>query len=291
MDSIKIKAPAKVNLFLEVLGERPDGYAEIRTMMQAVSLYDELTVRKTDSGLSLSTDNPVISLGSSNTVAKAWGAFCSVFGKEFGIKVDIKKRIPIQAGLGGGSSDAASAIYALCRIYRINVKREILEAIGAAVGSDVPFFFGSGSSLATGRGEKILDCRLPLDYAILLVKPDYGMDTSIAYSLARKGLTYKKKKIKLINFELITKIEDICAPGNSLGAAFYAIHPEARDIPERLIRSGASCAALSGSGSSFFGIFPDVDAANTAKKGFVDMWSSVVHPVQLGYFDWSYDGV
>lgn len=291
MDFIKVKAPAKINLFLEILGERDDGFTEIRTVMQSVSLYDELTVRKADSGLVLSADDPSVPLDSSNTVAKAWGALCSAVGRELGAKVEIHKRIPLQSGLGGGSSDAGAVILALRRLFNLKLTRNFLEIIGSAVGSDVPFFFGSGSSLVEGRGEKIKDINLPLDYAVLLVKPNYGMDTSLAYSIARKDLTFKSNKFKIASFDFISRIEEICMCGNSLEKAFYSIHPEAKDIPRRLAECGALYSALSGSGSAFFGIFSDIMEARSARKHFPDMWSSAVHPVQLGNLDLNYNGV
>ena len=279
--SVILKAPAKINIFLDILGVRPDGYAEIRSLMQAVSLFDIVRVERAESGLTLSCNDSAVPLDGSNTVAKAWALLCSVLNKEIGAVIDIRKDIPLQSGLGGGSSDAAAALLGMTREWGIHLPREVLSRIGAAVGSDVPFFFGSGTSEISGRGEIVRDVPADRDYAILLVKPAYGMDTAKLYSMAKKGLTGAPSKTNIQSLDYSVGIEDLAARGNALEQPFLELHPEAAEIKERLVRAGASIAAMSGSGASFFGIFEDIFAARAARGFFEDMWCVAVEPVGI----------
>ncbi|RKZ30844.1 4-(cytidine 5'-diphospho)-2-C-methyl-D-erythritol kinase [bacterium] len=284
MKSVTIHTPAKVNLFLEILGERSDGFTEIRSLMQAVSLYDEVRIEKADKGLVLSASETSIPLDYNNSAAKAWGVFCRVVGSELGAKIHIGKRIPPESGLGGGSSDAAATLAGLSKVYDIKLDTETLMKIGAAVGSDVPFFFGSGTSLVEGRGEKITDIDIEMDYALLLIKPRYGMRTAEAYSLARKTLTDVEPKVKIENYDFNRRIIDLCDIGNALEPVFLSKFPESKNIKDRLLETGASYAALSGSGSAFFGLFEDINTAKTGQKQFPDLWTAVVKPVGIDYF-------
>ncbi len=281
MDSVRLKAPAKVNLFLDIIGERDDGYTEIYSLIQAVSLYDEIIIERAASGLSLSSNDSSVPLDNSNTVAIAWAALCHLTGAELGAKIHLAKRIPTESGLGGGSSDSASAIIGLAKIYDLKFDKNTQKAIGAAVGSDVPFFFGTGCSIVRGRGEIIEDYSAPGDYALFLVKPPYGMPTARAYSLAKKALTITDRKS---NFNTLTPAMatlELCRRGNDLEEAFLSVFPEAGEIKKRLIGAGAEYAGLTGSGSAFFGLFEDMNSATRAGHKFRDMWRTAVEPVDI----------
>ncbi len=283
--SVIIKAPAKINIFLEILSARPDGFAEIRSLIQAVSLYDIIRVERAESGLTLACSDSDVPLDSSNTVAKAWALLCGVLGNEFGAIIDIRKNIPLESGLGGGSSDAAAALVGMCREWGVDLSRRSLAQIGAAIGSDVPFFFGSGSSVVEGRGEIVLDVPAKLDYAILLVKPPYGMNTGDAYSIARKALTNNDLTNSFKRLDYSAEITRLAGRGNALENSLFKIHPEAMEIKKRLIEAGARFAAMSGSGSSFFGIFDSISGAYKARSAFDDMWNAAVEPVGITFFE------
>ncbi len=276
-----IQAHAKINLFLKILGPREDGFTEIVSVMQAVSLSDTITVEGAGSGLSLSSNDPNLPMDNSNTVAKAWAVMCSAVGRELGAKIDIHKRIPLESGLGGGSSDAAAAMFGIAREWDLRIDRATFEKLGSAVGSDVPFFFGSGTSLVEGRGERVADIAIPMDYALALVKPPFGMSTKEAYARAKNGLTMPLRKININHLHNSANILIIAENGNDLEKAFLELHPEAKEIENRLMRAGAGFAGLSGSGSCFFGIFDRLESAECARSQFTDLWCETALPVGL----------
>lgn len=282
MDKLKIKAPAKVNLCLKLLGERPDGYTDIWSIVQTVSLFDEIEIERTDSGLALSSNDPTIPLDESNTVAKAWAAICQVIGSELGVKIHLGKRIPSQSGLGGGSSDAAAVLAGINRLYGLGIDIGMLEKIGAAVGSDVPLFFGTGTSLITGRGEIVRDIELEGKYTLLLVKPRYGMSTARAYSIAKKGLTKGRAGNNITPLQPPMSAIEACRTGNDLQEVFLHDYPAAKRIIDKLLSRGAEYAALTGSGSAIFGFFQDYESAKTAVEGFREIWREIVSPVKIG---------
>jgi len=281
MKSITLKAPAKINLSLKLLGVRPDDFCEISTLMQAVSLYDEITIEKMESGLVLSCNDSNVPLNSDNTVARAWAALCQLTGAELGAKIHIAKRIPIGSGLGGGSSDAASAIKGLNRLFELNFKRDLMMKVGAAIGSDIPFFFGNGSSIASGRGELIDNVKIPKDYYLLLVKPHFQMNTGELYGIAKKSLTMRINKSKYISLKDSDDIISLCSWGNDLEKPFLSVYPEAAKVKDRLVTAGAIVAALTGSGSAFFGVFSNRKCADISSNNFDDMWNSVVKPIEI----------
>ncbi len=281
MKSLSLKAPAKVNLCLRLVGERPDGYTDIWSIVQAVSLFDRIDIEKTDSGLALSSNDPSLPLDESNTVAKVWAALCQVVGSELGAGIHLGKRIPVQSGLGGGSSDAATVLMGLRDIYNLDLDSATLAKIGGIVGSDVPFFFGSGSSLITGRGEIVRDIDVDKDYAFLLVKPLYGMSTARAYNIAKKGLTKGGRENIISRLRLPDSALKACRIGNDLQTVFFDDYPAAKRILDRLISNGALHAALTGSGSALFGFFENIETAQIALDKFNDMWCEVVTPIKL----------
>ena len=283
MREIELKAPAKINLFLELLGPRGDGFTEIRSLVQTVSLYDIVRIELTDGGLRLSSNNSELPLGAGNTAARAWGVFCQATGGEMGARIHLEKNIPVGSGLGGGSSDAAAVLVGLARLKGLELDRETLTTLGSAVGSDVPLFFGSGCSIISGRGEVVEDVTIPRNYGALLVKPDYGMSTEEAYSAVRKGLTVPASKVNIQTLDFSGGVETFCTRGNDLERALLALHPEAEEIEKRLISAGALCASMSGSGSAFFGIFENLEAAEAAADDFGDMWSAAVEPVEIDF--------
>lgn len=255
MDEISLKAPAKVNLYLKVLGKRPDGFHEIESLMQAVDLYDIITLEKSDV-VELTCDDPNIPNGDSNLAVKAALAFRDRFYFP-GVKIDLKKNIPHGAGLGGGSSDAAFVLRGLCKLFKIVPDpKEILE-IAAAIGSDVPFFLGRGQALVRGRGENVETIRMPTDYEIILLVPPMAISTADIYRKVRINLTKKSESILLKTRITISRFNNLVTQlSNDLEEAVTCDYPELIELKEILRGAGAIAALMTGSGSAFFGIFP-----------------------------------
>lgn len=259
---LKYKAYAKVNLALEVLGLRPDGYHEVQTVLQTVSLADELTFQLAE-GLSVSTDHPAVPNDERNLVLRAGQALQQKFGLHRGARVAIKKRIPVGGGLGGGSSDAACALVALSRLWGLSPSSNELKEIAGTLGSDVPFFLRGGTCLGKGRGE-LLEPLSPLPPCFLaLAFPGFGVSTAWAYkNLKDQGsgaLTKKGECIKIIVSFL--KSSDLVGVTRSLfnrleGAVFPA-YPKLAALKEAFLRVGAGGALLSGSGSTVYGLFEE----------------------------------
>lgn len=255
MDEISLKAPAKINLYLRVLGKRPDGYHEIDSMMQAIDLYDEIKLEKSDS-VEIICDDPGIPLDDSNLAVKA----AAELKKQFyfpGVKISLHKKIPYSAGLGGGSSDAAFVLRGLCRLYKLSPSPKELLGIASGIGSDVPFFLGSGQALVSGRGETVRPLELPTEYTIILVVPPLEISTAEVYGKLRFSLTKKiepflfKKRITVSRFNSLLK--RFC---NDLEEIVLGEYPDLFEIKSLLRNSGAVFSAMSGSGSAFFGIYP-----------------------------------
>jgi 4-diphosphocytidyl-2-C-methyl-D-erythritol kinase len=181
-DDLVVWAPAKVNLYLEVLGKRPDGYHEIATVLAAVSLYDTLVFKEESSGaVSLRCDHPGLSTDADNLVLRAAALVRRVTGCTRGARVALAKRIPLAAGLAGGSSDAAATLAGLNRLWRLGLDGPELAALAAELGSDVAFFFATPAAWATGRGERVTPLALGRTLYLVLLCPPVGLATADVY--------------------------------------------------------------------------------------------------------------
>src|SRR5947207_9871026 len=179
-----VSAPAKINLSLKILGRRSDGFHEIETLIAPISLCDEIKIDKIDSGreIKFHCDDPSVPIGDGNLVVRAANLFFSATKLQAGISIELKKRIPHGAGLGGGSSDAATTLLALNQLFETNLARDELSRLGSAIGSDVPFFIFESAALCRGRGELVTPTELPERLSFLLLKPDFTVPTTWAYS-------------------------------------------------------------------------------------------------------------
>jgi 4-diphosphocytidyl-2-C-methyl-D-erythritol kinase len=198
---MQVLAPAKINLSLKILYQREDGFHEIDTLIAPVSLHDEIKIDKIDvgKGIKFRCDDPSVSSGEDNLVVRAANSFFTATKLTPAVSIDLKKRIPHGAGLGGGSSDAAATLLALNRLFETNLTREELAKLGSAVGSDVPFFIFESAATCRGRGELVTPVRLPAQLSILLLKPDFVVATAWAYSRWRDsreipGVTYSAQE-------------------------------------------------------------------------------------------------
>jgi 4-diphosphocytidyl-2-C-methyl-D-erythritol kinase len=267
---IALPSFAKINLRLRVLGRRADGYHEIRTVFQTITLNDRLSCRALDdSRLELECDAPGVPTDDSNLVLRAARLLRERFNVARGASIKLEKSIPAGGGLGGGSSNAAVALAALARLWEIETTRAELSDLGSSLGADVPFFFTGGTALGTGRGAEIA----PLDDApaasLLVVSPRVKVSTSEAYkSLNAPALT---KEIAPANLLVSRAEEDFsdslpAALANDFEPVVYRLHPEVGRARDALVAAGAKGALLSGSGSSVFGVFESSDEVARARS-------------------------
>jgi 4-diphosphocytidyl-2-C-methyl-D-erythritol kinase len=270
--SVTIDTPAKINLFLKILGKRPDGYHEIYSLVQTVDLYDTLTISEIGRGTELIGATAVVPLDSSNIIWKAAELLRRQTGFTQGIQINLTKRIPVGAGLGGGSSDAAATLKGVTRLLHLNLSRQQLQQLGATLGSDVPFFFSTGSAIISGRGEMVEEVKMASDYIVLLVVPDFAISTAEAYAQIRICLTNFSTKPTFdwakTNAELLALLEPV---GNDFEGVVTSGHPAVASCMQFLREAGAHVVALSGSGSAFFGLFdraPDPSLATMISGRF-----------------------
>ena len=272
----QMKAFAKINWFLSVFGKRADGYHDISSLMQCVDLCDTLLFEDSDA-LEIVSDIPDLPL-EKNLVFRAAGLMCEAAGGRRGAKITLTKNIPLAAGMGGGSSDAAATLAGLDRLWRTNLGADRLREMGVAIGSDVPFFIDTVYALAEGRGERIRPLQGAPELSLLLVNPRISISTAWAYRACQIGLTKKPVDIKLFCQTLARKdfiaLRSMLA--NDLESAVVSSYPEIGGIKEKLYQLGASAAAMSGSGSTVFGVFRSDEEARCASGHMGANWCRVV---------------
>jgi 4-diphosphocytidyl-2-C-methyl-D-erythritol kinase len=258
LDKISLKVPAKINLYLRVLGKRDDGYHEIESLMQAVDIYDEITLERSDA-IEITCDDPSLSRDESNLAFKA----AAVLQDRFyfpGVKIDLAKRIPSGAGLGGGSADAAFVIRGLCSLYGLAPEPDEILEIAADIGSDVPFFLSGGQAQVSGRGEIVRSIRLPDQYEIIVIVPPITTSTAEIYNDIRFDLTKDRDPILLEKKISVSRLSSLVKRfSNDLEEAVLSKFPELAELKETLMESGAVWCSMTGSGSAFFGLFLQAD--------------------------------
>ena len=261
MDKINLKAPAKINLFLKVKDKRPDGYHNIDSLMQAVSLYDELILEKSNdielycTGLDGVKVKDNLAYKSARLIAEM-----SYFP---GVRITLKKNIPTGAGLAGGSSDAAFVIRGLIKLYDLYLDKDELVRRVSLLGADIPLFLGRGQARVTGIGDIIEDYFLPLNYKVLVVKPPFSVNTSEAYQWLenyREGEHFSKNSEDLFLMEKrLTGSRFVHFANlffNDFEEVVFSRYPQLQKIKQTLKNEGAFCAGMAGSGSAVFGLFP-----------------------------------
>ncbi len=261
MREITILTPAKINLCLSVLGRRPDGYHEVKMLMQMVGLYDEVRVSLGEAGITVACDAGAVLSGEGNIAWKAASAILQRSGAATGLRVAIKKAIPVSAGLGGGSSDAAAVLTAANVLLETGLDRIRLAEIGAGLGMDVPFFFYGPLAKAEGRGE-VLTKQTPLPaFWVLLVNPCVEISTAWVYKNLNLRLTKNSDCTKIARLTVRKIAEGL---HNDLETVTAAAHPVIRRIEGELLARGAAGACMSGSGPTVFGIFESEDVCRAA---------------------------
>jgi len=257
MDALTLPSFAKVNLFLEILGLRTDGYHELRTLFQTVSLHDELHFTKTTRGIELQVEGMDLGPPENNLVYRAASLLAKRFLPGAGAGIRLTKRIPGGAGLGGGSSNAAVTLVGLSRLWGLPLGNRQLLPLAAELGADVPFFLVGGSALGLGRGDLIYPTTGPNVRWMIILYPGFTVSTAEAYSLLSSQLTLAEKCHKITSLCLLLPVRQGGALHffNAFEETISGKHPEIREVRECLLKSGALAAQLSGSGSAVVGIY------------------------------------
>ncbi len=265
---ISLKAPAKVNLFLEILGKRDDGYHEIETIMQEIDLADDLQFEEIQEGVTLECNDKNIPLNQENLVCKAANLILKECGIKKGALINLEKKIPVGAGLGGGSSDAAATLKALNLLWKVGLNDGELIEFAAKLGSDIPFFIKGKTSLCSGRGEKIspVEVRSRMDYIILF--PHVHISTETIYKNLKIDLTKKRKNVSFFLDAL--KFSEVAGIGkllfNSFEEVIFATYPDLLQVESSLEVFDFCGLSISGSGSAFFGLCNDRHQAEVIKS-------------------------
>ena len=265
---LSVRAHAKVNLDLRVLGVRPDNYHELRTVFQTIELHDTLVCSERPGPFTLKCRTPGVPLDASNLVWKAAAALWTALGRAGEIRdavIRIDKKIPIEAGLGGGSADAAAALFALARLWG-GGPITLLREVGTAIGADVPFFLSGGTALGLGRGEEIYPLVDLPPHFVVIVRPPFGVSTSEAYAWYDEDRAAGLREVRELQQLPVPWPTRAAQMINDLEPPVMRRHQEIAGIRAQLREAGAVAAAMSGSGSAVFGLFTSRSVAERAVK-------------------------
>ena len=268
MNNLYLKAFAKINIGLKILSKRDDGYHNIETVFQQIDLCDNIKIMlKQDGRIKIRTTNTHVPQNKNNICYQSVILLQQASGKRTGVEIIIEKNIPVGAGLGGGSSDAAAVLRGLVRLWKLEIAESELLSIAGQIGADVPFFLKGGAALATGIGDELAKLDLPTNYYCLLVYPNIEISSTWAYKNINFSLTNTKKSIKLSHIfsnDLdISKLRGaVC---NDFEGVVFQEFPELDNIKKILYRNGAHFACMSGSGSTVFGLFKSEKKARDVK--------------------------
>lgn len=269
--TVKLFSPAKINLYLEVLSKRSDGYHNIHTLFERVNLGDTITLRKTAAGIRITTNDPALPTGKNNLAYKAAALLKSECGLKEGVMIQIKKRTPMQSGLGGGSSNAATVLMGLNQLWGLNLSKKRLISLGAQLGSDVAFFLLETSfAIGEGRGEVLKPIWIPrAKIWHCLVKPPFNSSTKEAYQALKPSfLTSKKANVTLCAHSIQRGdwqgLSSLLT--NSLELTLNKKVTRIFKIKKLLLENGAKVSLMTGSGSAVFGVFSSKSEANKAAR-------------------------
>ena len=267
---MRLRAMAKINLALDVLGRRPDGYHDVRMIMQTISMYDALDIQiKKEPGIELSTNLPYVPADSRNLAYKAADLLMQEFHIKEGLQIHLEKFIPVSAGMAGGSSDAAAVLVGVNNLFRLGLSQEELMKRGSMLGADIPYCVMRGTALAEGIGEKLTPLPSVPECFVLVGKPPVSVSTKAAYESLRLDAIDQRpdidgmiESLKAGDLRGITsRMQNVFQPGIS------EAHPVIGDIIKLMEENGAMKAIMSGSGPSVFGVYERrKDASNAAEK-------------------------
>ncbi len=288
IDEVRVRAPAKVNLILKVLGRLPNGYHELWSMMQTVDLFDHLQLREASPhhNIQLICQMGDVPQGNDNLVYRAAELVMKKAGLDVGIEIHLEKHIPMGAGLGGGSSDAAATIFGLVQLFQLPWSSSEMADLGAQLGSDVPFFFYGPQAIIRGWGHEVVPLSMTGLLWIVLVNPGFPIDTGWAYQQLSQSrvqvpcvsvaLNSLGQRNDLSVYDVLPLIE------NDFESALFPATPRLGKIKAQLLALGADVALLSGSGSTVFGVFLEKERAEKAMRAMADDRQSQVFCVVTG---------
>jgi 4-diphosphocytidyl-2-C-methyl-D-erythritol kinase len=284
MRVVRLRAFAKVNYALDVLGLRADGYHEISTVLQSISLADEVELRRAAGGFALTLEPAEIGPPEQNTAYVAWRLLQRLTGGELPVEVTLRKRIPARAGLGGGSADAAAVLVGLNEIFGLGLQVDELREIGAGIGADVPFCISGGTALGEGVGEILTPLPAPQAHRLVIAKPLRSAATAGIYRAYDEAKTEGTHSVGPVVSALRSRsVTDLAsAVGNDLAPVTRDFVPEVAALERTLLASGALGASMSGSGTAVYGIFGDEETAGGAKDAVDAPFVGVYEPVSRG---------
>ena len=281
MDSIVIKAMAKVNLGLDVLRRRENGYHDVKMVMQTVNLYDTLTLSRIDEGIVITTNTGELPLNEDNLIYKAAKLLLEYVDKKAGVSIHLDKQIPIAAGMAGGSTDAASTLLGINELYNLDLTKEELAEVGVKIGADVPYCIYGGTYLSEGIGEVLTKLPDAPDCYVVIAKPGIGVSTKYVYENLHIETVEKHPDIDgMIDAIKTGSLDGVTEKmENVLETVTIKRYPEIETMKKCLLENGAENALMSGSGPTVFGIFKEEKIAKQAlsklqkaglvKNGFV----------------------
>lgn len=267
MKEISVKALAKINLGLDVVRRREDGYHEVRMIMQTIHLFDRLEIKKTSSGgITMTTNLSFLPTNENNLVYQAAKLLKDEFSIRDGIDIRLHKHIPVSAGMAGGSTDAAAVLYGMNRMFQLGLKRDELMRRGVKIGADVPYCIMRGTALAEGIGEKLTALPPMVKCPVLIAKPPISVSTKFVYEHLKLDETTVHPDIDRLVEDIRQKdLAKIAADmGNVLETVTIPNYPVIAEIKEHMLRHGAVNAMMSGSGPTVFGLFEDMAQAREA---------------------------
>lgn len=266
MDEIAVKALAKINLGLDVLRRREDGYHEVKMVMQTIHLCDSLTIRKADKGIHLTSNLSFLPANENNLAHRAAQLLMEEFHIEGGVEIHLEKRIPVAAGMAGGSTDAAGVLYGMNEMFSLGLKRTELMTRGVTLGADVPYCLMRGTALAEGIGEKLTSLPPMVKCPVLIAKPQVSVSTKYVYEHLQLNEDTRHPDIEgLIRAIKGKELNDIASRmGNLLETVTVQRYPEIAAIKDIMREQGALNAMMSGSGPTVFGLFQDRKDAKRA---------------------------
>jgi 4-diphosphocytidyl-2-C-methyl-D-erythritol kinase len=261
--SLLILSPAKINLFLKVIRRRPDGYHELFSLMCRVSLCDEILLGSSPGGIAVHCSDPELPTNEDNLAYRAARHFFDAIGRKAECEIELTKRIPVAAGLGGGSSNAASVLLGLNHLHGHPLSRQKLLTIGRSLGADVPFFIFQSPALASGIGDRLEVFEGLASWQVVIVSPPFTVSTRMVYQKLNLRLTKRQKQPTKAHLKK-NRFDPSLHLFNDLEVVTLALHPELAGIKASLSTQGALGTLMSGSGPSVFGLFPDARAAQKA---------------------------
>lgn len=269
MNHIELRALAKINLGLDVLGRRENGYHDVRMVMQSIYLYDEVKLsKKKEPGIELETNLRFLPVGEDNIAYKAAKLLINEFGIKEGVRIGLQKHIPVAAGLAGGSSNAAAVLFGMNRLFGLKLTQEELMKRGVVLGADVPYCIMRGTVLAEGIGEELHKLPPMPKCTVLIAKPPISVSTKMVYeALDSKEITEHPDIDGIIRGLEHTDIREVAASmGNVLESVTIQMHPVIEEIKGEMLDAGALGAMMSGSGPTVFGLFENRAGAREAQR-------------------------